>query len=108
MYAVIESGGKQYRVQLKQKLQVDRLLKEKGDSVAFDRVLLCGSGRDIKVGSPYLVDGKVIARVLFHGRHKKIKVLKFKRRKNYKKSLGHRQWFTAIEITAIGSHRVNA
>ena len=74
---------------------------EKGATVELDQVLMVGEGEDVKVGTPYLKGGKVTATVVDHGRRDKIKVIKFKRRKNYRKQMGHRQYFTQIEITGI-------
>jgi len=101
MYAVIKTGGKQYRVAQGDTLKVEKLDVGEGDAVEFDQVLMVGEGEDVKVGAPYLEGGKVTATVVDHGRHKKIKIIKFKRRKNYRKQMGHRQYFTQIEITGI-------
>ena len=101
MYAVFKTGGKQYRASEGDRLQVERLDAEVGDEVEFDQILLVGSGSDIKVGAPLVAGGKVAAKVTAQGRGKKIDVIKFKRRKNYKRQLGHRQHFTEVEITSI-------
>ncbi len=101
MYAVIMTGGKQYRVREGDKIKIERLVAEEGASVDFDRVLMVGEGEDVKIGTPFLEGGKVTATVVDHGRRDKIKVIKFKRRKNYRKQMGHRQYFTQIEITGI-------
>jgi large subunit ribosomal protein L21 len=101
MYAVIESGGKQYRVAIGDKLKVEKLAAAEGDSVSLDRVLMVADGENITVGSP-LVGSPVTATVVGHGKAGKIKVFKMKRRKNYRRTQGHRQAFTEIEITAIG------
>ena len=101
MYAVIETGGKQYRVTKGQSLKIEKLDKSEGDQVDFDKVLMVGSGDDVKVGSPYLTSGKVQAKVLAQGRHKKVNILKFRRRKHHMKRQGHRQDFTEVEITEI-------
>ena len=101
MYAVIKTGGKQYRVEQGGRLRVEKLDAAEGDDVAFDKVLLVGEGADVKVGKPYIDGGKVEARVLAQGKAKKIEVVKFKRRKNYRRNKGHRQLFTEIEITGI-------
>jgi large subunit ribosomal protein L21 len=101
MYAVFKTGGKQYRASQGDRLRVERLEAEVGDTVEFDQILLVGEGSDIKVGAP-LVDGsKIAARVTAQGRGKKIDVVKFKRRKNYKRQHGHRQHYTEVEITSI-------
>lgn len=101
MYAVFKTGGKQYRATTGDILKVEKIEAEKGATVELDQVLMVGEGEDVKVGAPYLEGGKVTATVVDHGRHKKIKVIKFKRRKNYRKQMGHRQYFTQIEITGI-------
>jgi len=101
MYAVFKTGGKQYRATTGDILKVEKIEAEKGATVELDQVLMVGEGEDVKVGAPYLDGGKVTATVVDHGRHKKIKIIKFKRRKNYRKQMGHRQYFTQIEITGI-------
>ena len=101
MYAVIVTGGKQYRVQEGQTLKVEKLAVEAGSSLEFDRVLLVGNGDDIKVGAPVVEGAKVAAEVVTHGRGKKVSILKFKRRKHHMKRQGHRQWFTEVKITGI-------
>ena len=101
MYAVFKTGGKQYRATTGDILKVEKIEAEKGATVELDQVLMVGEGEDVKIGAPYLDGGKVTATVVDHGRHKKIKVIKFKRRKNYRKQMGHRQYFTQIEITGI-------
>ena len=101
MYAIFKTGGKQYRATTGDILKVEKIEAEKGATVELDQVLMVGEGVDVKIGAPYLEGGKVTATVVDHGRHKKIKVIKFKRRKNYRKQMGHRQYFTQIEITGI-------
>ena len=101
MYAVIVTGGKQYRVRKGDTLKVERLPADEGAKVEFDKVLMVGEGEDISVGAPYVQGGKVSAKVKAHGRNRKIKVVKFKRRKNYLRTKGHRQDYTEVEITAI-------
>lgn len=101
MYAVIKTGGKQYRVEEGDTLRVEKIEVATGESVDFDQVLLVANGDEVKVGQP-LVDGaKVTGEVVEQGRHKKIKVVKFRRRKHYRKQRGHRQWYTAVKITGI-------
>ncbi len=102
MYAVFRTGGKQYRASTGERLRVERLDAEEGDSVEFDQVLLVGEGPDVKVGSPLVADSFVKAVVTAQGRSKKVVVTKFKRRKNYKRIMGHRQHYTEVEITSIG------
>lgn len=101
MYAVFSTGGKQYRASTGDIIKVEKLEAEKGSTVELDNVLMVGEGGDVKVGTPYLEGGKVTATVVEHGRGDKIKIVKFKRRKNYLKTMGHRQYFTALEITGI-------
>lgn len=101
MYAVIETGGKQYKVAVGDKLKVEKLAVAEGDSTNLERVLMIADGDQITVGSPVL-ESAVTATVVAHGKAKKIKVFKMKRRKNYRRTQGHRQAFTEIEITGIG------
>lgn len=103
MYAVIQTGGKQYRVSEGDTLKVEKLSAEEGASVDLDKVLMVADGEDIKVGTPYVDGGKVTATVKSHGRAKKVKIIKFKRRKQHLKRQGHRQWFTELEITGISA-----
>jgi len=105
MYAVIETGGKQYKVAVGDKLKVEKIPLAEGDSVSIDRVLMVSDGDEVTVGSP-LVDRPVHATVLSHGKRRKIKVFKMKRRKNYRRTQGHRQSYTEIEITGIGNGAV--
>ena len=101
MYAVIVSGGKQHRVKEGETLKLEKLEVETGGSVEFDRVLLVGNGDDIKVGAPVVDGAKVTAEVVSHGRHDKVQIIKFRRRKHHMKRQGHRQWFTEVKITGI-------
>ena len=101
MYAVIESGGKQYRVGLGDKLKVEKLAIDAGKTMNFERVLMVANDGDVKVGAP-TVDTAVTAKVLSHGRGEKIRVFKMKRRKNYRRTQGHRQDYTELEIVGIG------
>ena len=101
MYAVIFSGGKQYRVEEGDIVKLESLPAEIGATVDFDKVLMVGEGETVKVGRPYLDAGKVTATVLSQGRGKKIHIVKFKRRKHHEKWQGHRQNFTEVEITKI-------
>lgn len=101
MYAVFKTGGKQYRATTGDKLKVEKIEAEKGATVELDQVLMVGEGADVKVGTPLLEGGKVTAVVVDHGRHDKVKIIKFKRRKHHMKRAGHRQYFTQIEITGI-------
>ena len=100
-YAVIKTGGKQYRVQQGDVLRVELLNADEGASVKFDQVLLVGSGDGVNVGAPTIAGAIVTAKVRAHGRHDKIRIIKFRRRKHHKKQQGHRQHYTEIEITGI-------
>ena len=102
MYAVIKTGGKQYRVREGDTLRVEKLAAEAGAKVQFDQVLMVGEGDKVKIGAPYLAGSQVSATVIDQGRGAKIKIVKFKRRKNYLRQNGHRQAFTEVEITKIG------
>jgi large subunit ribosomal protein L21 len=101
MFAVIKTGGKQYRVQEGQTLKVEKLAIEEGGVVQFDDVLLVSNGDDVKIGAPVVEGIKVTAEVVTHGRGDKVKILKFRRRKHSMKRMGHRQWFTEVKITGI-------
>ncbi|MDE0063614.1 MAG: 50S ribosomal protein L21 [Gammaproteobacteria bacterium] len=101
MFAVFLSGGKQHRVNEGDVLKLERLKAEPGDDIEFDKVLLVADGDDVSVGQPYVEGGRIKARVLGHDRGKKIRVVKFKRRKNYLRRQGHRQWYTEVRITGI-------
>ena len=103
MYAVIVSGGKQHRVEEGEVLKLEKLEVATGEKVEFDKVLMIGGGDDVKIGTPMVDGSKVTAEVVAHGRHKKIKIIKFNRRKNYRKETGHRQWFTEVKITGISA-----
>lgn len=102
MYAVIETGGKQFRVAIGDKLRVENLEADAGATIELEKVLMIADGKKVEVGAP-LVDGaKVLATVVSHGRGPKIRVFKMRRRKNYRRSQGHRQGYTELEITGIG------
>ena len=101
MYAVIESGGKQHRVVEGETLKLEKMEAATGDTIEFDRVLLIGGGEELKIGTPVVAGGRVTAEVLSHGRHKKIRIVKFNRRKHFRKETGHCQWFTEVKITGI-------
>jgi large subunit ribosomal protein L21 len=101
MYAVIKSGGKQYRVQSGTQLRVELLPAEVGAAVSFDEVLLVGEGENLKIGAPLVSGAKVKATVLAHGRGDKVKIFKLRRRKHYTKNQGHRQSYTEVRIDDI-------
>ena len=100
MYAVIKTGGKQYRVATGDKIFVEKLEGNVGDAISFDQVLLLG-GESIKLGKPLVSGAKVEAKILEHGRGEKVIIFKFRRRKNYRRKTGHRQPFTTLQITDI-------
>ncbi|NHA14927.1 50S ribosomal protein L21 [Thioalkalivibrio sp. XN279] len=101
MYAVIATGGKQYRVSEGAVLRVEKLDAEEGAKVEFDQVLLVGDGDKVSVGKPYIEGGKVQATVMAQGKARKVEIVKFRRRKNYRRTKGHRQQFTQVKITGI-------
>ncbi len=101
MYAVIATGGKQYRVTKGETLRVEKLVGEEGSKVELDGVLMVADGDKISIGAPMLKKGTVTATIKSHGRGKKIEIIKFKRRKNSRSQAGHRQSYTEIEVTDI-------
>jgi len=101
MYAVIKTGGKQYRVSEGDTLRVEKLDTSAGETIEFDQVLAVGEGADLKVGTPFVKGGKVTATVREQGRARKVEIIKFRRRKHHMKRMGHRQSYTELEITAI-------
>lgn len=103
MYAVIQTGGKQYRVQPGDKVKVESLDAEAGQEIAFEKVLLIQSDDGIKVGQPFVSGGKVTGTVTAHGRHPKIRIIKFRRRKHHMKQMGHRQNYTEVQINEISA-----
>ena len=94
MYAVIKSGGKQHRVVEGERLKVELLNVEPGQTVTFDDVLMVVNGDSIQIGTPIVTGAKVTAEVLDHGRHDKVRIVKFRRRKHYRRQAGHRQYYT--------------
>jgi large subunit ribosomal protein L21 len=101
MYAVLATGGKQYKVQEGEVLRIEKLTGEIGSQVAFDQVLMLSDGENVKVGQPVLEGVQVKGHIIEQGKHKKILVFKYKRRKRYRRKQGHRQPFTAVKIDAI-------
>jgi len=101
MYAVFKTGGKQYRAAKGDKLKVEKLDAAEGDSIEFEEVLLVGEGDSVKVGTPRVAGSKVKATVLAQAKDAKIRIVKFRRRQNYRRTKGHRQHFTLVEITGI-------
>ncbi|MDB6060526.1 MAG: rplU [Verrucomicrobiaceae bacterium] len=102
-YAIIETGGKQHRVIPGEILKVEKIEAATGASIDFDKVLLVSDGENVQIGAPYVIGGKVTAEVVEQGRHDKIRIIKFRRRKHHMKQMGHRQWYTAIKITGISA-----
>jgi len=103
MYAVIKTGGKQYRVIEGQTLKVEKLDVEKGNSIELSEVLMVADGENIKIGAPYVAGGSVSATIEDHGRGDKVRIIKFNRRKHFRKQMGHRQSYTEIKITGISA-----
>ena len=101
MYAVVKTGGKQYRVSAGDRLRIEKIPGNVGDDVSFEEILMIGGTDDVKIGTPDVKGAKVTGKIMEQGRAKKIIVFKFKRRKGYKKKQGHRQSFTNVEITGI-------
>ena len=101
MYAVFQTGGKQYRAATGDTIKVEKIEAEKGAVIELDRVLMVGEGEDVRIGAPFIEGGKVTARVVDQGRGEKIHIIKFRRRKHHMKRAGHRQYYTQLEITGI-------
>ena len=101
MYAVIQTGGKQYRVAPGEKIKVERLPSDVGHQVTLDKVLAVANGSDVSIGAPLLKGATVVATVVAHGRHDKVRIFKMQRRKHYQKRGGHRQSYTELEIGSI-------
>ncbi len=101
MYAVIESGGKQHRVEPGEILRLEKLDVEQGGKIDFENVMMIGEGDKIQIGAPYVDGGKVSAEVMSHGRADKVTIIKFRRRKHYRRQAGHRQYYTQVKITDI-------
>ncbi|UYZ84888.1 50S ribosomal protein L21 [Entomomonas sp. E2T0] len=103
MYAVIVTGGKQYKVAEGEYLKVEKLEVPTGETITIDKVLLVANGEQINIGAPVVEGAKVTAEVISQGRHDKIRIIKFRRRKHHMKRQGHRQWYTEIKITGISA-----
>jgi len=101
MYAVITTGGKQYRVAPGEEVKIEKLSGNAGDTVTFEKVLLTSDGEKVQVGKPYVDNAKVIGRITRQGKNRKIVVFKYKRRKNYRRKRGHRQEFSLVRIENI-------
>ena len=103
MYAVIKTGGKQYRVAASEKIKVEQIAADVGQEIVIDQVLAVGSGGELKVGTPLVSGATVKATVVAHGKHDKVRIFKMRRRKHYQKRQGHRQQFTELQIGAISA-----
>lgn len=103
MYAVIKTGGKQYRVVAGEKIKVEQIPADVGAEITLDQILMIGEGESVKVGTPTVAGAKITARVVAHGRHPKVKIFKMRRRKHYQKHQGHRQNYTELEIGSISA-----
>ena len=103
MYAVIKTGGKQYRVCAGQKLKIEQIPADIGQEISLDQVLSVGEGESLKIGTPFVAGAAVKATVLAQGRHDKVKIFKMRRRKHYQKHQGHRQNYTEIRIDGISA-----
>ena len=103
MYAVIKSGGKQHRVSAGQKVKVERLSVDVGDSIVINDVLMVGSGEDVKIGTPTVAGATVQCTVVAHGLGDKVRIFKMRRRKHYQKHQGHRQGYTELEVIAVNA-----
>ncbi len=103
MYAVIKTGGKQYRVTNGLKLKVEQIPADVGAEVTLDQILMLGEGESVQIGAPFLAGATVKATVISHGRHDKVKIFKMRRRKHYQKHQGHRQNYTELRIDSIAA-----
>ncbi|TSE34834.1 MULTISPECIES: 50S ribosomal protein L21 [Tepidimonas] len=101
MYAVIKTGGKQYRVAAGEKIKVEQIAADVGQEIVIDQVLAVGNGADIRVGTPLVSGATVTATVVAHGRGEKVRIFKLRRRKHYQKRQGHRQNYTELQIGSI-------
>lgn len=101
MYAVIQTGGKQYRVAQGDDLRIEKLAGQEGDAVVFDKVLMTVDGENVRVGKPFVENAKVLGRLKRQDKDKKVVVFKFKRRKGYRRTKGHRQPFSLVKIEGI-------
>src|SRR5439155_13874302 len=103
MYAVIKTGGKQYKVAAGEKIKVEQIAADVGQEITIDQVLAVGNGADLKVGTPLVTGASVVATVVAQGKHDKVRIFKMRRRKHYQKRQGHRQTFTELEISAVNA-----
>ena len=103
MYAVIKTGGKQYRVAAGDTIRVEKLEADVGHELKLDQIVAIGSGAELVLGAPLVAGASVVASVVGHGRHPKVRIFKMRKRKHYRKSQGHRQHFTEIKISAVNA-----
>jgi large subunit ribosomal protein L21 len=103
MYAVVKTGGKQYRVVAGEKIKVEQIPADVGAEITLDQVLMVGEGESVKIGAPLVAGATVTAKVIAHGRHDKVNIFKMRRRKHYQKHQGHRQNYTELEIAGISA-----
>ena len=103
MYAVIKTGGKQYKVIAGEKIKIEQIAADVGQEITIDQVLAIGAGADLTVGTPLVTGASVLATVVAHGRHDKVRIFKMRRRKHYQKRQGHRQNYTEIQIGAVNA-----
>jgi large subunit ribosomal protein L21 len=103
MYAVIKTGGKQYKVAAGEKIKIEQIAADVGQEIVIDQVLAVGNGADLQVGSPLVAGASVKATVVAQGKHDKVRIFKLRRRKHYKKSQGHRQTYTELQIDAVSA-----
>ncbi len=103
MYAVIKTGGKQYKVAAGEKIKVEKIAAEVGQEITIVQVLAVGAGAEMKVGTPLVAGASVVATVVAQGKHDKVRIFKMRRRKHYQKRQGHRQTFTELEISAVNA-----
>ena len=103
MYAVIKTGGKQYKVAAGEKIKVEQIVAAVGQEITIDQVLAVGAGAELKVGTPLVTGASVIATVVAQGRHDKVRIFKMRRRKHYQKRQGHRQNFTELQISVVNA-----
>ena len=103
MYAVIKTGGKQYKVAAGEKIKIEQIAADVGQEITIDQVLAVGLGAELTVGTPLVTGATVVATVLTQGRHDKVRIFKMRRRKHYQKRQGHRQNFTEIQISAVNA-----
>jgi large subunit ribosomal protein L21 len=103
MYAVIKTGGKQYKVAAGEKIKVEQIAADVGQDITIEQVLAVGGGAELKVGSPWVAGATVTAKIVSHGRHDKVRIFKMRRRKHYQRHGGHRQNYTELEIGSINA-----